>query len=222
MLLLSFLYPVHAFAEENYLELSVSQEIRTNSPYPKPKDNVRYRLEALDKAPLPEGAEGFYDFTIREENTYKLQFKNLPKGKYHYKLYQLPPSEMSLLTQDSRYYLIQLEVFQSTDGIVIRSFLEDDTHHKPEHLKFVLGVKEETIATIVGGNNISSTIEGNSTVSTIVEKITDLPKTAVEYVFNGLTLAVSLGMLIFILLIIFKKKEKNNKNHKSELDEVLH
>ena len=53
LLFISFLYPASlVFAQENFLEMSVSQEIRVNSPYAKPREAVSYRLEALEQGPM--------------------------------------------------------------------------------------------------------------------------------------------------------------------------
>lgn len=206
LLLLSFLCPTGlVFAQDNFLDLPVSQEIRVNSPYAKPKEAVSYRLEALDQAPLPGEARGTYDFSIIGDNTYKLNFQGLPKGIFHYKLYQLPPPASSHLIRDTRSYLIKLEVFQSPDGIVIRPSVEDDNHHKPERLSFVNKMKPEVSTDVtnpLGENRISSR-----------------PNTGDNYDFSGWMLALSTGTLLLFILIMRKKKEKNIEDCKSKLDD---
>lgn len=206
LLFISFLYPASlVFAQENFLEMSVSQEIRVNSPYAKPREAVSYRLEALEQAPLPDGASGTYDFNIIGDSSYKLRFQDLAKGIYHYKLYQLPPVAFSRLIRDTRSYSIQLEVFQSPDGIVIRPSVEDDNHHKPESLSFVNKMNPEV------GGDVTNPLGEN--------RISSRPNTGDNYDFSGLMFALSTGTLILFILIMRKRKEKNSENYKSKLDD---
>lgn len=203
MLLLSFLYPGHrVLATEQSLVLPVHQEIRGNSPYPKPKEAVHYRLEAVDEAPLPEGTTGSYDFTIKGENTYQLHFQHLPKGTYHYKLYQLPQPSTSRLAEDSSTYTIQLEVFQSNDGMVIRPLMMDDQYHKLESLRFVNQLhwdkEEEHVRQTLGGQ---------------------LPNTGVVDDINCWLIAIVEGL---ILLFLLKKKEENEEDGMREWDDSSH
>lgn len=202
LLFLSFLYSVNrVFAQENSLELSVIQQIRVNAPYPKPKEGVRYRLEAQDEAPLPEGAKGVYEFTIFGENTYTLRYQNLPKGTYHYKLYQLPKGESSLLVADSRSYYIQLEVFQSTEEMVIRPSMMDEQYHKLESLTFV--------------NEMKVIEEEDVGLQTTGRRIGELPFTGVEdYLNNWLVL-----LPLLLLLLLFRRKENNDEGYIKQFDD---
>ncbi len=117
--------------------IKIKQDIRVNSDYSKPKDDITYVLEAVtNSAPLPDGASGKYTFTINGDGEKKLDISYKETGKYSYKVYQKENKNIKYLTQDKMVYNIDIEVINTVNGLVVKSMVYDGTYHKVTDMEF--------------------------------------------------------------------------------------
>ena len=99
-----------------FYDLSVRQELIHGDGSSKPV--VRYRLEALDGAPLPEDASGTYDFSVEGTGAHTAGriFFNRP-GLYRYNLYAISiQAQSGVWKLDERHYRLEANVYHTGEG----------------------------------------------------------------------------------------------------------
>ena len=109
--------PVSAQEEKGaFYDLSLRQNLLQRENSSKPV--VRYRLEALDGAPLPGTDSDVYDFSVEGEGTHTVGrlFFSRP-GVYRYNLYALSVSSSSgVWKRDERHYRLEVHVYHADNG----------------------------------------------------------------------------------------------------------
>lgn len=144
-----FLSNSKAYADDLSEVIRVSQKISINSPYAKPQDSFTYILEAVSKdAPLPEGAEGSYKFSLRGDETKDISIKFNKAGEYTYKIYQ-DKSDIKNVTLDKEVYTIIIRIGE-VDGKLVKEVLviKNSSGKKVENIEFhnIYKIEEETPA----------------------------------------------------------------------------
>lgn len=132
-----FLSNSKAYADDLSEVIRVSQKISINTPYAKPQDSFTYILESVSKdAPLPEGANGSYKFSLRGDETKDLSITFTKAGEYTYKLYQ-EKSDIKNVTQDKEVYTIIIRIGE-VDGKLVKEVLviKNSSGKKVENIEF--------------------------------------------------------------------------------------
>lgn len=132
-----FLYQPKAYADDLSEVIRISQKISINSPYAKPQDSFTYVLESVSKdAPLPEGANGSYKFSLRGDETKDLSITFTKAGEYTYKLYQ-EKSDIKNVTQDNEVYTIVIRIGE-VDGKLVKEMIliKNSSNKKIANIEF--------------------------------------------------------------------------------------